>query len=84
MDATLPRRVSAAPLIVSKVQVAAREGLEPPTLALGKPCSIRLSYRAALSRRGDATRWRPLQAAPRRLSYVAAEACAFRVEVGLG
>lgn len=28
--------------------VAAREGLEPPTLALGKPCSIRLSYRAAL------------------------------------
>jgi hypothetical protein len=27
--------------------VAAREGLEPPTLALGKPCSIRLSYRAA-------------------------------------
>ncbi len=28
--------------------VAAREGLEPPTLALGKPCSIRLSYRATL------------------------------------
>ena len=27
--------------------LAAREGLEPPTLALGKPCSIRLSYRAA-------------------------------------
>ena len=26
--------------------MAAREGLEPPTLALGKPCSIRLSYRA--------------------------------------
>ncbi len=26
--------------------VAAREGLEPPTLALGKLCSIRLSYRA--------------------------------------
>ncbi len=29
------------------MRVAAREGLEPPTLALGKPCSIRLSYRAA-------------------------------------
>ena len=28
--------------------VAAREGLEPPTLALGKLCSIRLSYRATL------------------------------------
>ena len=27
--------------------VAARKGLEPLTLALGKPCSIRLSYRAA-------------------------------------
>ena len=26
--------------------LAAREGLEPPTLALGKLCSIRLSYRA--------------------------------------
>ena len=26
--------------------MAAREGLEPPTLALGKLCSIRLSYRA--------------------------------------
>ena len=26
--------------------VAASEGLEPPTLALGKPCSIRLSYEA--------------------------------------
>ena len=26
--------------------VAARKGLEPLTLALGKPCSIRLSYRA--------------------------------------
>ena len=30
--------------------VAASEGLEPPTLALGKPCSIRLSYEAT---RGD-------------------------------
>lgn len=29
------------------IRMAAREGLEPPTLALGKPCSIRLSYRAA-------------------------------------
>src|ERR1700760_3869683 len=28
-------------------RVAAPEGLEPPTLALGKPCSIRLSYGAA-------------------------------------
>ena len=27
--------------------VAAREGLEPPTFALGKRCSILLSYRAA-------------------------------------
>ena len=27
--------------------LAVPEGLEPPTLALGKPCSIRLSYRAA-------------------------------------
>ena len=26
--------------------MAASEGLEPPTLALGKPCSIRLSYEA--------------------------------------
>ena len=26
--------------------VAAREGLEPPTFALGKRCSILLSYRA--------------------------------------
>ncbi|MDB5497938.1 MAG: transcriptional regulator, AraC family [Phenylobacterium sp.] len=30
-----------------QVGVAAREGLEPPTLALGKLCSILLSYRAA-------------------------------------
>ncbi len=29
-------------------RLAAPEGLEPPTLALGKPCSIRLSYGAAL------------------------------------
>ena len=28
-------------------RLAAREGLEPPTLALGKLCSILLSYRAA-------------------------------------
>lgn len=27
--------------------LAAREGLEPPTFALGKRCSILLSYRAA-------------------------------------
>ena len=27
-------------------RMAAREGLEPPTLALGKLCSILLSYRA--------------------------------------
>ena len=27
--------------------MAAREGLEPPTSALGKRCSILLSYRAA-------------------------------------
>lgn len=26
------------------LQVATPEGLEPPTSALGKPCSIRLSY----------------------------------------
>ncbi len=32
------------------LEVATREGLEPPTLALGKLCSIRLSYRAT---RGD-------------------------------
>lgn len=30
----------------SEVALAASEGLEPPTLALGKPCSIRLSYEA--------------------------------------
>jgi hypothetical protein len=27
--------------------LAVPEGLEPPTLALGKPCSIRLSYGTA-------------------------------------
>src|SRR5688500_10563444 len=32
--------------VVDEIALAAREGLEPPTLALGKPCSIRLSYRA--------------------------------------
>ena len=26
------------------MQMATPEGLEPPTSALGKPCSIRLSY----------------------------------------
>lgn len=30
--------------------VAASKGLEPPTLALGKPCSIRLSYEATLAK----------------------------------
>lgn len=30
----------------NSTQMATREGLEPPTLALGKLCSIRLSYRA--------------------------------------
>ena len=28
------------------MQMATPEGLEPPTSALGKPCSIRLSYGA--------------------------------------
>src|ERR1700761_6393387 len=31
----------------ARFSLAAREGLEPPTLALGKLCSILLSYRAA-------------------------------------
>jgi hypothetical protein len=31
--------------------LAAREGLEPPTFALGKRCSILLSYRAVLRAR---------------------------------
>ena len=31
--------------VKSKI-MAAREGLEPPTFALGKRCSILLSYRA--------------------------------------
>ena len=34
--------------------LAAREGLEPPTFALGKRCSILLSYRA--DRWGDSAR----------------------------
>ena len=32
-------------LRVTPPEVAVREGLEPPTLALGKLCSILLSYR---------------------------------------
>jgi hypothetical protein len=39
--------------------VAAREGLEPPTFALGKRCSILLSYRADFVK--SAT-WLPLHA----------------------
>jgi hypothetical protein len=33
-------------LIAQGFALAAREGLEPPTFALGKRCSILLSYRA--------------------------------------
>jgi hypothetical protein len=32
--------------LANKAKVATPEGLEPPTSALGKPCSIRLSYGA--------------------------------------
>ena len=46
-EMTLPDRANCRPSPVGlKQQMATPEGLEPPTSALGKPCSIRLSYGA--------------------------------------
>ena len=41
-----PLSVAAVPKLRTGIDLAVPEGLEPPTLALGKPCSIRLSYEA--------------------------------------
>ena len=49
--ATIAQGASSGAYPTNIERVAARKGLEPLTLALGKPCSIRLSYRAARRRR---------------------------------